>query len=140
MSIQISSNEGQVIRQANPPDVAANPRLKNFVWIREGNPPTLELFNNVTGVWSDNTAGTVLTKLDPPTFSPVSGAATDGFELTAPVTPSGVDVWYSINGSVFRQYTGGKIIVGTGECFYVSAYSTKIGYLNSDTMVVEYNV
>lgn len=138
--MQLKSNEGSTIRSADAPDVTANPRFKNWLWIKEGNPPSLQLFNVNTGLWVCDScnpyAGTVLTQLDPPVFIPVDQSKTDGFSMTH--VTAGAVIWYSINGSPFQPYGGGTILYGVPDYMFVAAYAVKSLFRDSETVLVEY--
>lgn len=135
--LQLNGNEGRVIRDGPAPNVAANPKYKNFIWIKEGNPPTVQLYNVHTNAWSSGD-GEILTKLDPPAFTPEDGTNTDGFSIAH--SDGSVTIWYSVNGEVFLPYPGGTILLGSRDkdYFYVSAYAVKSGSLDSDIVMVEY--
>ena len=138
--LNLNSNEGRVVRSPTPPNVAANPRYKNYIWIKEANPPSLQVYNQNTGLWVCDSCnpydGTVLPQLANVEFGPVDGTLTDGFSFTHPT--AGAVIWYSINGGAFTQYVGGTVRFGNPDYMYVAAFAVKTGYRDSDTVVVEY--
>jgi hypothetical protein len=136
-----TSNRGYTVRQADPPDVATYPFYKNFVWIKEGSPPTMMVFDITTGLWvlpgTSEESGVVLPQLAVVLFTPADGTLTDGFTLTHE-TPD-VVIWYNINNSDFSEFPlGQNVLVGLPDYMTVAAFATKEGYLDSDTLVVEY--
>lgn len=132
----VTANEGSTIRQATPPDVTTRPELKNYIWIKEGNPPSQHLFNHVTGLWSDTNPGLSVTKLDAVTPLPPTGSLTDGFSLSH--TDPSATIYYSVNGGPYQVYAGGTVLKGTPDYVYVAAYAARSGYLNSDVVFAEY--
>ena len=139
MSLILETNEGRILRRATPPDVSADPRLKNYIWVKTSNPPAMCVYNDVTGLWvcsdGSTTGGVTVPQLASVTITPPSGSVAEGFALSHGAV--GVSLWYSLNGGPFILYPGGYVLVGTGY-FYIAVYASKPGFADSPIEVAEF--
>ena len=80
--------------------------------------------------------GEEIAQLPAPTFNPAAGEVEAGTEVTISAA-TGATIYYAIGEADFEEYTTAIVV---NEAVTIKAYATQVGYIDSETVTVNYTI